>query len=106
MRILFDECVPRPLRRYFTGHFVATVARMGWSGIKNGDLLALADKQFDVLLTVDRGIPFQQNLSNRNIAILLLIAKDTKIETLQPFMPEALAALKDIQLGEVVHVGG
>jgi uncharacterized protein DUF5615 len=106
MRILFAECVPRPLRRYFTGHFVAKVARMGWSGIKNGELLNMADSQFDVLLTVDRGIPFQQNMANRQIAILLLVAQDNKIETLQGLIPEALAALETIRPGQVVHIAG
>jgi len=104
MRILFDECVPRPLRRYFTGHFVATVARMGWSCIKNGELLNLADSQFDVLLTVDRGIPLQQNMANRQISILLLVAQDNKIETLQRLIPDALAALETIRPVQVVHI--
>jgi uncharacterized protein DUF5615 len=105
MRILFDECVPRPLRRYFTGHFVATVARMGWAGIKNGELLDLADGQFDVLLTVDRSIPFQQNIANRQMAVLVLIAQGTQLEALQPLVPDALIALNTIQPGTVVYVG-
>lgn len=106
MKILFDECVPRQLGRYLTGHSIATVPRMGWSGIKNGRLLDLADAQFDVLLTVDKSIPFQQNLSNRQIAILVLLASDTKFETLQPLTPLVQEALERIKPGEVIRVGG
>src|SRR5690349_9917099 len=104
MRVLFDECVPWPLRRFLVGHFVSTVARMGWSGVKNGELLSLADTQFDVLLTVDRGIPYQQNLRNHHIAVLLLKAHDNRIETLQHLIPDALAALEIIQPGQVVRI--
>jgi hypothetical protein len=77
---------------------------MRWSGIKNGRLLALAEDRFDVLLTVDKSIPFQQNLNNRDIAVVVLIAPDRKPETLRPLMQEVLAALDTIQPGEVVHV--
>jgi uncharacterized protein DUF5615 len=65
MRILLDECMPQLLRRDIVGHEVSTVAEMGWAGIKNGKLLTLAEAHFDVLLTVDRGIEYQQNFSGR-----------------------------------------
>ena len=105
MRILFDECVPRQLRRHLIGHSVATVPGRGWSGIKNGKLLDLADAEFDVFLTVDKSIPFQQNLSNRQIAVLVLLAPDTKFGTLQPLTPLIQDILKTIKSGEVVRVG-
>ena len=60
MKILFDHCTPRPLRRYLTGHEVKTAYQMGWDRIVNGRLLALAEAEFDVFLTVDRNIPEYQ----------------------------------------------
>lgn len=63
MRVLFDECVPRALRTELPGHEVKTVAEAGWAGAKNGTLLQLATKDFDVLLTVDRNLEYQQNFS-------------------------------------------
>ncbi len=73
-------------------------------GIKNGKLLDLADTRFDILLTVDRSIPYQQNLRNRQIAVIVLIAPNNKLETRQPFFSDVLAALETIQPGEVAHM--
>jgi hypothetical protein len=72
MRILLDECVDRRLGREITGHTVATVADVGWVGITNGELLRRAASDFDVLITVDRNLPFQQHLPNFKIAVVLL----------------------------------
>ena len=72
MRLLIDECLPRTLKRLLTGYTSRTVQEMGWSGIKNGALLSLADAEFDVLITIDHGFEYQQNLKERKIAILLL----------------------------------
>src|SRR6266849_1991569 len=63
MRVLLDECVPRALRRELLGHEVKTVAEAGWAGVQNGELLQLAAKQFDLLLTVDRNLEYQQNFA-------------------------------------------
>lgn len=62
MKVLLDECVPRKLRRELTEHAVLTVTERGWSGIKNGELLALAETEFEVFLTVDQNLKYQQNL--------------------------------------------
>jgi len=62
VRILLDECLPRRLKRDLTGHIARTVQEMGWAGTRNGDLLALAANDFDVFLTVDRNLSFQQHL--------------------------------------------
>jgi hypothetical protein len=67
MRVLLDECVPRKLRRELPGHEVLTVTERGWSGIKNGELLALAQAEFDVFLTIDQNLKYQQNLKAFNI---------------------------------------
>ena len=105
MRILLDECLPTSLKRDFTDHQVATVAEMGWSGMKNGRLLSIAENYFDVLLTVDRGIEYQQNLETRQIAIAVLDAPN-KIRVLRLLIPALLAALPEVQPGTVIHIGG
>jgi len=105
MRVLLDECVPRKLRRELPGHDVKTVAEMGWSGTKNNALLRLAAAQFDVLLTVDQGIPYQQNLPGLDLALVIVRAPNNDINNLRPKMPEVLRVLEVIQPGQVVHVG-
>jgi hypothetical protein len=77
---------------------------MGWSGIKNGLLLDLAQEAFDVFLTIDQGIPHQQNINARRIALVLMIASNNRIETLRPLAPGVLKALETIQPGELVRV--
>lgn len=94
MRILFDEDVPRPLRRELPGHDISTVVEMGWSGIKNGVLLGLAvDAGFEVLLTFDRNMQHQQNVPALGLALVVLAVPDTKLDTIRPLVPEALAVL-------------
>jgi hypothetical protein len=72
MNILLDECVPWPMHKLLTGHTCTTAQRRGWGGIKNGDLLRLAEGEFDLFITSDQGIRYQQNLSGRRIAIIEL----------------------------------
>jgi hypothetical protein len=72
MRVLFDQGTPAPLRRHLTGHVVSTAAEMGWSELSNGDLLRAAEQLFDALITTDQSIGYQQNLTDRVIAILVL----------------------------------
>lgn len=78
MRILLDECVPWPLHRLLVGHECTTAQRCGWGAVKNGDLLGLAEPQFDLFITSDQGIRYQQNLSGRRIAILELSTNDLR----------------------------
>ncbi len=99
MRILLDECVPRPLRNQFSGHEVKTTRQMKWAGVENGDLLKLAETSFDVFLTVDRNMQYQQNLSGYQLAIIVLVAKSNKLEALQPLIPSILGVLDTIQVG-------
>jgi hypothetical protein len=105
MRVLVDECLPRALKRLLIEHECRTVQEMGWSGKKNGLLLSLAAPEFDVLLTMDQGIEYQQNLSKLNIAILALGAKSNQIEDLAPIVPAALTALKSIRPGQFIRIG-
>lgn len=104
MRVLLDECIPRKLRDELPGHDVKTIAEMKWTGTKNGDLLKLAEVGFDVLLTVDQGIPFQQNLGATNLALVVIVAPSNDIKDLRPSMPEVLRVLISIQPGQIVRV--
>jgi predicted nuclease of predicted toxin-antitoxin system len=104
MRLLLDECMPRRLKREFAGHEVKTAREAGFAGLKNGALLRAANASFDVLVTVDRNIPYQQNLKALNIAIMILIAKSNRYGDLKPLVPQALEALKSMQPGNVVRV--
>src|SRR5262245_53831302 len=105
MRILLDECVPRLLRRELPDHDVWTVVEMGWSGKKNGELLALmAPQSFAVFLTVDQNISFQQGLRMGGIAIIVLIAQSNRLVDLKPLMPALRSRLDTIKSGELIEV--
>ena len=106
MRILLDECLPKPLKRELQSHVVHTVTEAGWSGIKNGALLRLAEMNYDVFLTIDRSIEYQQNIASLSIAMILLIGVNNRLETFRPLMPQVLEVLKTIQTGQVVKIGG
>jgi hypothetical protein len=84
MRLLLDECIDRKLVREFVGCEVKTAPQMGWAGVKNGQLLALAEVEFDVFITVDRNLSFQQNLPQFNIAVIILQAPSNRLADLQP----------------------
>jgi len=103
VRVLLDECLPRLPRNDIVGHDVATVAQMGRAGITNGQLLSVAEGQFNVLLKVDRGIEYQQNMSGRQIAVVVLDAHN-KLPALRTLMPTLLQALTTIQPGDATHV--
>jgi hypothetical protein len=105
MRILLDECFPRKLKRELPGHEVLMVQEMGWSGRKNGALLSVAAPSFDVLITVDRNLPHQQNLERFEIGIVVLKAVSNRIEYLSPLMPEVRRALGSIQPRQFVLIG-
>ncbi len=72
MNILLDECVPRPLRKLLANHTCRNAQEMGWKSVKNGELLTLAEAQFDLFITSDQGLAYQENLRGRRIAILEL----------------------------------
>jgi predicted nuclease of predicted toxin-antitoxin system len=72
MKIIFDENVPLPLRQFFPAHTVTTVQQEGWAGVENGEIIALVDERFDVLLLADKNLRYQQNLLNRKIALVEL----------------------------------
>ena len=105
MRLLLDECIDRRLAKDLVGHDVATVPQMGWAGIKNGALLTLAEREFDVFITVDRNLSFQQNLPAYGIAVLVLHATSNRLADLQPLVPAILSALPSLTKGVAEHVG-
>ena len=95
MRILLDECVPWPMHKLLVGHECTTTQRQGWRGIKNGDLLTLAEGQFDLFITADQGIRYQQNLADRKIAILELSTNDLRrIVASKDLIGAALSGIK------------
>ncbi len=105
MRILLDECVPRPLRRELAEHDVRTIQEMGWAGKKNGELLALmARVGFETLLTVDQSLRHQQNLAASGVAVLVMVAPSNRLADLVPLVPRVRAALAGIQGGDVVEI--
>ena len=105
MRILLDESLPRRLKNQLQGHDVSTVVECGWSGVKNGKLLALASADFDVFLTADQNLQFQQNLAALPIAVIVLVSSDSTLESIRSLIPEVLAALVGIQPRSLVRVG-
>jgi hypothetical protein len=105
MRVLLDECVDRRLARHLSGHAVRTVPQEGWAGKKNGELLALmAGAGFPVLVTVDQGIRYQQNLQASGVAVVVMLAASNQLADLIPLVPDVLAALATIQPRDVVEV--
>ena len=83
MRILLDECVPRPLKRELTDYEVQTVVEMGWSGKKNGELLQLmVQESFTVFLTADQNLRYQQNLQQAGVAVVVLVAPSNRLSNL------------------------
>jgi PIN like domain len=105
MRVLLDECVPKRLRTELNAHAVRTVAEMGWSGTKNGQLLQRAAAEFDCFLTVDRNLQFQQRIDALPLADLVIQAVDNRLETLRPLMVAAQKALVSIGPGEFKVIG-
>jgi predicted nuclease of predicted toxin-antitoxin system len=105
VKLLLDECVDRRLARDLIGHSVSTVPRRGWAGIKNGELLALAEDEFDVFITVDRKISTQQDLTKFEIPVLLLRARTNRLEDIRPLVPELLKAVDCAAAGTLTTVG-
>ena len=105
MKILFDHCVAKPLRKYLPSHEVKTTREMRWEDLKNGALLAKAEEAgFDLLLTVDQNLRYQQNLSGRNIAVIVMIANGITVDDLRPLLPALENVLFIVQPGKIYEV--
>jgi hypothetical protein len=104
MKVLLDECVPRRFKNSLSGHDCSTVPEEGLAGKKNGELLALAESAgFQVFLTLDRGIEYQQNLHPRTIAVVIVRTKSSQLTELLIHVPELLRLLESIQPGQLVR---
>ena len=104
MKILFDQGTPAPLRHALAGHAVSTAYEMGWASLTNGDLLDAAERGFDVLVTTDQNLPYQQNLTGRRLAVLIL--PTTSWPVLKGRVGDVEAALLTIAPGSVVRLAG
>ena len=105
MRILLDECIPKKLKHSFAGHDCETAPEAGLAGLANGELLASAEHMgFQVFLTLDKGIAYQQNLAGRSIAIIVIRAKSNRLEDLLPHVAACISKLNTLP-GRVAVVG-
>lgn len=104
MKILLDECLPARLKALIVGHDVTTTREMGWAGKKNGELLSLAAKEFDIFLTSDRNLSFQQNPKKYSVTIVILHGKSNAYDDLGPLMAKFLSAIQTPQPGNILHV--
>jgi hypothetical protein len=105
VRVLLDEQLPLDLAVALQGHSVDTVVGRGWAGITNGELLRRMHGGYDALITMDRGIEFQQNLSTLPFGVLLLRAPSNRMVHLQPLVLPILDALPAVRPGELHHIG-
>ena len=104
VNLLLDECLDWRLRRDLPGHEVKTVQEMGWDGIKNGRLLALAEPDFQVFITGDRNLSFQQNVLRLSLAVVVLKAESIRLVHTRPLMPKLLAILPSLKPGQIVTI--
>ena len=105
VKILLDECVDRRFARDLVGHAVTTVPKHGWSGIKNGELLELAKKEFDVFVTVDRNLAAQHDLKKFRIPVILIRARTNRLKHIRALAAELLERLSGAFAGELTIVG-
>jgi predicted nuclease of predicted toxin-antitoxin system len=107
MKVLIDECLPSELQGTLTamGHESLTVRQAGFGSKKNGELLSIAESRWDVLLTSDRNIKHQQNMTGRTVSIVVLRANSNRLSDLLPLMPACSEALRSILPGQIVEVG-
>jgi hypothetical protein len=106
MRVLPDECVPRKFKNGLSVHECQTVPEAGLAGKKNGELLSLAEGlSFAVLITMDKGVQYEQNLSGRRIAIIVLRSTSNRLTDLVSLVPHCREQLATINPGQLVHVG-
>jgi len=105
VRILLDENLPVDLTAELTGHEVTSVTHLGWQGIKNSELLRRARGSFEVLLTMDSNLEFQQNIAELGVAIIILVAGSNRMAHLRPLVPTILKELKMVRPGELRRIG-
>lgn len=106
MRVLIDECAPRALKTFLSerGHDCRTVQEAGWAGKENGELLALSETSFEVFVTIDTNLRYQQNLAGRKIVIVLLLARSNRLADLRPLFPFCAEAIDRSHPGDLIWV--
>ncbi len=104
MRVLLDESIPRRLKNELAAHDVVTVTDQGWQSKENGDLLTAASPVFDVLITADQNLQFQQNLARFDLGVIVLVAYRNRLADYLPLVPRILESLATIQSGQVIRV--
>jgi predicted nuclease of predicted toxin-antitoxin system len=104
VRVLLDNCVPWRLAESIHGHDVASVIDLGWAGLTNGRLLDAMAGQFDVLVTVDKSMAFQQRLDDRPVALVVLRAFSNRLLHLLPLIPALLQVLSEVKPDEVREI--
>jgi len=104
MKLLLDECVVHDLKSDLLGHRVSTAVEAGFRGLENGELLRAASGQYDVLITVDRNLPFQQNIASFKIAVLILVSTGITYADLKPLAPQILEKLPSLNPGEIHRI--
>ena len=102
MKVLLDECTPRVVKKRLPMHDISTVQEMGWAGVKNGELLTLAEAQFEVFITTDKNLRYQQNLTGRTFAVLVL--PSNQVPVVERVLPAVESALQTIKAGDYVEI--
>ena len=107
MRVLLDEQLPRQLALLLVGHEVQTVPQVGWAGLTNGELLRRAEAAgFDLFLTADQNLEFQQNLPQSGLCVVVVTAASNALEDIQPLVRSILAEIRRARPRRVIRVGG
>jgi hypothetical protein len=104
MKLLLDECVVHDLKKDLADHEIATVVEAGFGGLKNGELLRAASGAYDAFITVDRNIPFQQNIQPLQLGVIILKARGITYNDLKPLAPRILQALSTLKVGESIQI--
>jgi len=104
LKILLDECIDRRFAREFGDLYVRTVPQMGWAGIKNGELMRLAEVEFDVFVTVDRNLSYQQDIPRYSISVIVIRSVSNRYQDLEPFSDQVLDAIKQAKPGSVTVI--
>ena len=104
MRVLLDECVNPRVIEAFPNHEIQTVKSMGWAGIANGKLMALAQQSFDVFVTVDQNLEHQQNLPRLTLGLIVVAVPDNNIKYFRPIFPQLLQAAESVRPGQVIRI--
>jgi len=107
MKVLLDECIPRKFKKSLPGHECLTVPEAGFAGKTNGELLSIAEQHgFAVLLTMDKGLEYEQNLAGRRIAVVIVRASSNRLADLLPHAGACVAQISSVRRGQIVRIGG